>query len=339
MRKIGGIVPNINAVTNAIPFLQILYVCAITRASTTLKRMGEASLKGAQTNDNVGERLCDFWHVSRVAVSQGFNGNLGVIVLDILCHSVDHAQKCAHVTALKRIDCGTFFTFAVVFVIILRDGNQADRGILFEPIARVFDGGFGHLGVRKTRLQALRTPCNIFHRVHKFACPFHISAIFGIIIFMRVDAVGNAPFKVILAKIKAFLTVFKNGGERLIDLTDLATATGTCNTGSVVVNVEILFQKRVGSVKNTARTATDNRELSGNVDNRISLFVTGIFLNMKINHTLATNHFAACDFLNPRGKNSGGMLRGRRSIANNIVFKSGYTAKQNLFHSSFSFRG
>ena len=116
---VGGVVPNIDVVTNFTPSLNGLAECGTSSAAVFGKGMREVTGDGRKANANVGSGLCNFGRILCVLICQRINGYVGIIDGDIVGDSVYKAEERAGGATFLGGNCRAIFTLAIVVVVVL----------------------------------------------------------------------------------------------------------------------------------------------------------------------------------------------------------------------------
>ena len=126
--KVGGVVPDVNIVTDFAPLLKILAESCIFRTGGVVEWMCEVAVEGAKTNANVLGRLCYLGSGLRVVVSKRVDNNVGVILCNIICNCIDKAKERACGAALFGINGYAVRAGATRIGIVLRNRENSCAG-------------------------------------------------------------------------------------------------------------------------------------------------------------------------------------------------------------------
>ena len=83
IHEVGGVVPNVDVITNSAPALKSLAKAFAGLAAALRQRMVKVAGDGAKTNANVLARLCNGGSLTGVKISKGIDHHVGIILCDI----------------------------------------------------------------------------------------------------------------------------------------------------------------------------------------------------------------------------------------------------------------
>ena len=271
--KVGGIVPNINVIANLAPPLQVFqklfgscpYVAVGTGSIVALgKGVHKAATNGAKTHANVVTGHGFDGRCLGVVISQCVNNQVGVVFFQLLGNAVDKAEHQTGGAAFLGVNGCTLLAGAVPLVVVLRDGDDVDGGILFQDRAHVLQDCLIDLLAGKARVgvcSATRfAQCAKGVNEQASAIGPHAAVFAAQVGACHVDAVLNAPICLVCHAVPVGVAVFKIRGVRehiALKQNDIALG-NDLKVLCKVANACILLQELVNAIEHAATVAAAN---------------------------------------------------------------------------------
>ena len=131
MAVVRGVVPEVQVVGIAAPFLKIVHERRVDRPVARRQRLGEAALVGAQARHDIVPRPRKTRRRARIAVDQRFDEEVGVNLLDFLRHAIHEPQHRTGLRAFLLVNGTALRARAEVAPIVLRHPRHVDRHGVF----------------------------------------------------------------------------------------------------------------------------------------------------------------------------------------------------------------